>query len=207
MPKQRPSIDRIAELQQLIADFACIERVLNLADKNRPENDVDHSYGLALTVWFLAPKLAPELSQEKVLKYALAHDIVELHAGDTFVFAPEDQLSTKNDREDKALKQLAKEWPDFPELIDYARGYKDKRDEEAKFVYAVDKILPPILINLGEKSDYWRKHKITKQMHNDKKRTILVSKHLKPYYQMLLDWTDSPNYFHNPEQEKSSTKK
>jgi 5'-deoxynucleotidase YfbR-like HD superfamily hydrolase len=59
-----PSMARIAELQQFIADFAKVERVPQLADTGRPENDVEHSFGLALTCWFLAPKIAPELSLE-----------------------------------------------------------------------------------------------------------------------------------------------
>ncbi|HEX8227522.1 MAG TPA: hypothetical protein VF572_06670 [Candidatus Saccharimonadales bacterium] len=45
----KPTMQRIAELQQFIADFAKIGRVPQLADTGRPENDVEHSYGLALT--------------------------------------------------------------------------------------------------------------------------------------------------------------
>lgn len=77
--KSAPTIQRIAELQQLIADFSRIERAVELADTKRPENDIDHSYGLALTCWFLAPKIAPELDLQKIFAYALSHDIVELH--------------------------------------------------------------------------------------------------------------------------------
>lgn len=191
-----PSIDRIAELQQFIADFAKIQRVPHLANNGRPENDVEHSYGLALTCWYLAPKIAPELSLEKIFAYALAHDTVELHAGDTFIFASAEELASKSNREDKALTQLKKDWSDFPEMIDYAAGYKDKRDEEAKFVYAVDKILPVLMVNLGEKSAFWERHKITLQMEADQKVTILKSSYVAPYYQKLLDWLADPNYLY-----------
>ena len=84
-----PSLNRLAELQQLIADFAKVKRVPHLADNGQPENDMEHSYGLALTCWYLQPKIAPELSLSEILQYALAHDIVELHAGDTFIFDDE----------------------------------------------------------------------------------------------------------------------
>ncbi len=56
----RPTIDRIAELQQLIADFAKVRRVPELADNGYNENDVEHSYGLAMTCWYLHPFLVPE---------------------------------------------------------------------------------------------------------------------------------------------------
>ena len=46
-----PSIDRLAELQQLIADFAKVKRMPHLADNGMEENDVEHSFGLALTCW------------------------------------------------------------------------------------------------------------------------------------------------------------
>lgn len=190
------SIERIADLQQLIADFASIDRTLNLANKSRFENDVDHSFGLALTAWFLAQKIAPDLNLQEVFKYALAHDIVEIHAGDTFLFGPSEYLASKSDRENAALERLATEWPDFPELIEYARGYKEHRDEEAKFVYALDKLLPILMVNLGEKSVFWNRHKITKETLIEKKKRIKVSKYMKPYYDELIKLLEDSNDFY-----------
>lgn len=194
-----PSIQRIAELQQFVADLAKIERVPKLADIDRPENDVEHSYGLALTCWFLADKIAPQLDIAKVLKYALSHDTVEIHAGDTFVFAPEEELASKSDREDAAIGRLQRDWHDFPELAASAKDYKDKADEEAKFVYAVDKILPVLMVNLGEKSAFWSRHKITLEMQREKKRTILQSGIVAPYYDLLMQWMSDPDYYYKPE--------
>ena len=194
-----PSIDRIAELQQFIADLAKVERVPHLADTGRPENDVEHSYGLALTCWFLAPKIAPELDLAKIFSYALAHDTVEIHAGDTFIFADQAELNSKSDREDAALATMATDWPDFPELIDYATGYKDKRDEEARFVYAVDKILPVLMVDLGERGSFWQRYDITLEMEREQKQTILKSTIVAPYYQKLLDYMGAPDFFEKPE--------
>ena len=84
----------------MIADFAKVERIPDLADNRRPEKDVEHSYGLAMTCWFLHDKIAPGLDIAKILKYALSHDIVELHAGDTYVFDKE-AVATKSERENK----------------------------------------------------------------------------------------------------------
>lgn len=193
----RPTINRIAELQQFIADFAKVERVPQLADTGRPENDVEHSYGLALTCWFLAPKIAPDLDLGKILRYALAHDTVEIHAGDTFIFADPEVLASKSDREDAALEKLAEDWSDFPGMTDYAKGYKDKRDEEAKFVYSVDKILPVLMVDLGEGSDFWKRHKITFDMEADKKQNIRTSAAVAPYYDALLDWMRDNSEFYS----------
>lgn len=194
-----PSMQRLAELQQLIADFAKVQRVPHLADTGRPENDVEHSFGLAFTCWFLAPKIAPDLSVEKILKYALAHDTVEVHAGDTFVFGAQERLDSKSDREDAAIAQLAADWPDFPELAESAKSYKDRADPEAKFVYAVDKILPVLMVNLGEKSAFWERHQISLHMQaTEKIEKIRVSEYIAPYYEELLAWMSDPNYFYKP---------
>jgi 5'-deoxynucleotidase YfbR-like HD superfamily hydrolase len=197
-----PSVNRLADLQQFVADFSRVTRVPQLANTGRLENDVDHSYALALTCWFLAPKIAPELSLEKILKYALAHDTVEIHAGDTFVFAHEDHIASKSDREDEAIEQLEKEWPDFSEMIESARGYKQKVNEEAKFVKAIDKILPLLVIELGESSAFWRRLKITLDMEIENKVTIKVSDYVEPYYDMTIEWLRARGNMYDPKKEK-----
>ncbi|AHB41886.1 Metal dependent phosphohydrolase [Candidatus Saccharibacteria bacterium RAAC3_TM7_1] len=184
-----PSIDRLAELQQLIADFAKVERVPHLADNGRPENDVEHSFGLALTCWYLQPKIAPELDLLKILQYALAHDIVELHAGDTYVFDLE-KAASKEERERAALEQISKDWHDFPELVEHAKDYMDKANEEAKFVKAVDKLLPVIMIDIGQKQVWWHKYNVTLEMEREHKKSIRVSDYVSPYYEQLIEWLD-----------------
>lgn len=191
-----PSIQRIAELQQFVADFSRVERVPQLANTGRLENDVDHSYSLALTCWFLHSKIAAHLDLAKIFQYALAHDTVEIHAGDTFVFGDKAELDSKSDREDAALVIMKQDWPDFPALTDAAQGYKNKVDEEAKFVYAIDKILPVLMVNLGEKSEFWYRHKITLQMEIESKVTILASDIVAPYYKLLIDWLKDPDYMY-----------
>lgn len=173
----------------MIADFAKVERVPHMADSGRPENDVEHSFGLALTCWYLQPKIAPELDLREILKLALAHDIVEIYAGDTFAF-DKANAATKENRERAALGQIDEAWPDFHELASYAKSYMEKSSEEAKFVKAIDKILPPLMVELGEKSAFWHRHKITSKMEHDQKVALHISKYLSPYYEKLLDWLD-----------------
>lgn len=199
MSVPHPSIERLAELQQFVTNFSQVTRVPRFGD--RPENDVEHSYGLALVCWYLAPKIAPELNVEKIFKYALAHDAVEIYAGDTFVFAEADALASKSAREDAALEQLYKDWPDFTEMVDYAKGYKEKIDEEAKFVKAIDKILPLLVIELGESSEFWNRHKITLEMERENKVTIRVSDYVAPYYERVILWLEDRGNMYVPAQD------
>jgi putative hydrolase of HD superfamily len=193
-----PSIERIAQLQLLVGEFASVLRAIHITDKDRLENDVEHSFGLALTCWFLAPKIAPNLNLEKILTYALAHDIVEVHSGDAFAFDKQ-AVSQKVQLESEALLRLKSEWPDFPGLTDAAEGYKDKRDPEAKFVYVIDKILPAIMVKLSEKDSFWAKHKITREMHETEKRNKMQhSPEALPYLELLNAWMADPDDFYKP---------
>jgi 5'-deoxynucleotidase YfbR-like HD superfamily hydrolase len=68
---------------RLLHDFQKVERVIFVPGNERNENDVEHSYLLAMLAWQIAEMVAPHLSRKKVLKYALVHDLVEV-CGDTF---------------------------------------------------------------------------------------------------------------------------
>lgn len=187
-----PPIDRLAELQQMIADFAKIERVAHLDDGRRLENDVEHSYGVALICWYLQPKIAPELDMLKIFKYALSHDIVELHAGDTY-FLDQEALRHKDVNERQAANQIEQDWPDFLELTQYARNYMDKLDEEAKFVKAVDKLVAPLVVQLDRTTNIWIRKGINLKDIQNNKVSIHVSKYLSPYYDQLIEWLDECN--------------
>jgi len=87
--------------------------------------------------------------------------------------------------------QIRHDWPDFSELADYAESYMDKVDPEARFVKAVDKLLPVIMIELDDKpTDVWKRLGITLEMERDNKVTIHVSDDVSPYYELLLEWLD-----------------
>lgn len=194
--KADPSMERLADLQQMIANFSRIERHIQLADTGRQENDAEHSFSLAMTCWFVARKAAPHLDLAKILLYALAHDMVELHAGDTYIFDAE-KVKDKSAREDAAIATLRADWPDFPELAQAAYNYKHKTDAEAKFVYAIDKLLPPLMINLGEKQAYWQRNKITQEMHDSNRAPkIRMSPEAAHYNEALSEWLRESGYLY-----------
>lgn len=198
MKQSEPSIQRIAELQRLIADFAKVKRTNKLVDNSGRENDVEHSFGLALTCWFLAPHIAPDLDAGKILEYALVHDLVELYAGDTYFLVTPEGAADKKMRERKAFERLGKEWGhDFPALIKALASYEEKSEEECWFVYAVDKILPPLMINLYEKEKYYKQYKLTKEaLFNKKRETIAKSKHVQIYLDRYLAWLEDHDHFY-----------
>ncbi len=196
--KNKPSIQRLIDLHQLVLQFRAVERILYIPGEGEvPENDVDHSFTLAMTAWYLAPYF-PELQTDKVVFLALAHDVVEVYSGDTNVFDAE-LTASKVGREAKARQRLRKEWPDFPALHAYLQEYADRSSPEAEFVYALDKIMPIIINYIGDGYG-WKKHKVSlKQVHEVKKDKVAHHPAVADYYQQLYDLlAKRPELFNQP---------
>lgn len=63
-----------------------IQRRTKLFDSNRNENDAEHSWHLAMMAIVLSEYSNEKIDLLKVLKMVLIHDIVEIDAGDTFIY-------------------------------------------------------------------------------------------------------------------------
>ena len=187
MSKTMPDIQRLLDLQRLLQRFNEIDRVVHRkhGDGMRQENDTEHSYNLTMTAWYLAPSF-PNLDCNQVIKYALVHDLVEIHAGDTFAFASEALLGGKHEREQAAARQLQTEWADFPEIHVLIKEYETRANPEARFIYALDKIMPVMQIYIHEGYS-WKQHKVTAKMIRDNKADkIALSPEVQPYFEALF---------------------
>ena len=182
----QPDIHRLIELQQLLLRFSQVDRRNHRKHRDAMiyENDTEHSYNLAMTAWFLA-RWFPELDKDKIIRYALAHDMVEVHAGDTFIYGTPEELASKTQREADALKKLSQEWEDFDDLVETIQSYESHTDNEARFVYALDKIMPIMAIYIHEGYS-WKVDKVTvKMLYDAKIDKIKKSPEITPYFEQL----------------------
>lgn len=158
----------------MLVKFAEIERMIHFPDsdrKDRQENDAEHSYNLVMAAWYLSGHF-PRLDRDKMIRYALAHDFVELHAGDEMAIGrTKEAEKQKREREKQALKQLEKDWPDFAELTTTIKDYEKQSSPESKFVYALDKLMP-MLLNLLSGGKTWQTFKL-------KRADVLANKDVK----------------------------
>ena len=185
---KKPTIRRLIEFQKLLLKFSHIERVIHRTHPNQSdytvENDTEHSYNLALTAWYLAGYF-PELDRDLVIRLALVHDLVEIHAGDTYIYADEVTLASKVAREAKALIQLEQEWADFPDMTQHIKAYEHRSTPEAKFVYALDKIMPMMTIFIND-GYTWKQEDITlTRLKSVKESKVALSPEVIPYYNEL----------------------
>lgn len=83
-----------------------MKRLIYLDSDNRYENDAEHSWSVA-TLALVFSQHYPHLDREKILRYALVHDLGELYAGDVSSFAPEEVRKAKIQKEHASMDTLA----------------------------------------------------------------------------------------------------
>lgn len=168
-----PSLKNLLKFSEFIAKFRMVERTLYLERLKRNENDAEHCCMLALTAWYVVSSKKLDLDIEKVILYALAHDLVETYAGDTDAFSTDENAhATKEAREHEALLRIQREFPEFPELIIAINAFEARENKEARFVYALDKIQPTLAVYL-DKGASWRKQGITLEQVISRKKDVI----------------------------------
>ena len=182
-------MDNLLRFIKLTQEFKAVKRKVILAKEDREENDAEHSYQLAIVAWYLISTQGLKLDLGLTLRYALVHDLVEVYAGDTPAVHKgyEEAQKTKREREEKAALRLRKEFEEFPEMHALIDAYELRPDEESKFIYALDKIIPLMNIYL-DKGHSWKIHNISlDDIIENKKNKVLVSEEVKKYFDRIVE--------------------
>jgi len=144
----------------LLDKLKSVQRRTWLVDRSRREDAAGHSWHLAALCMLLAEYADSPLDLCRVLQMAIVHDVVEVEAGDTYVYDNE-AAADKPERERQAADRLFGLLP-----ADQAQHWRTLWEEfealqtpEARFVAAVDR-LQPILINYHTDGAAWREHHI-----------------------------------------------
>lgn len=180
-------IEKLLGFARMLNELQAVERVIRVKNADRWENDMEHSYHLAMLAWYIIDSQQLALEREKVLRYALAHDLVEVYAGDTYLFSEDKELlDSKPERERLAAERLAKEFPEVPEMHDAIFRYVRKDDPESRFVYALDKIEPIIKLYL-DGGRTWKEMHVTLDMaYESKKDKVALSPEIKAYFDEMM---------------------
>ncbi len=138
----------VALVSELLIPAATTFRTIKVQPElDRFENDAEHSFLLATLGCAIAHELDQSLDLGKVSQYALVHDLVEVHAGDTTIWSSAEKLASKANREAEALKVIERRFGKaFPWITQTIEGYEQLEDAESCFVYALDKIMPYLVM-------------------------------------------------------------
>ena len=149
-----------------------IQRRTRLFNSDRHENDAEHSWHLAMMAIILAGHSNAAIDVLKVVKMVLIHDIVEIDAGDTFIYDTQ-KNHTNTEEELEAAKRIFGLLPadQAKELIEIWQEFEEGQTAEAKFAKSMDR-LEPLLQNTSNNGGTWAEYNVDYQKVYDKKKVI-----------------------------------
>jgi len=164
----RRQIEFILEIDRLKEVY----RQSHILHADRHENSAEHSWHLAIAALLLAEYANQPVDTSRVIRMALVHDLVEIDAGDTFIYDTAGNLE-KATKEEKAAERIFGLLPS--DQRDAWRGLwkelEQRETVEAKFANALDRLLP-VLHNYFTNGRSWKEHGITQQQALEKNAVI-----------------------------------
>lgn len=192
--------DAIQLVDQLISPLLKLERTMVMPfDRQRHENIGEHSFSLAVFGAAMARQIDPGLDTAAITEYATAHDLVEVYAGDVTVWESDEAIAKKESAESLAAKKIAEEYSQMPWLIDTFNQYLKLDTPEKRYVYAIDKLYPHILILAGgyhPVNPTWEAYRRTEQV--ARKKIALYPKLMPLFDELCRRFRQHPEFFSTP---------
>lgn len=164
-------LDQIAFVKE-IDKLKYIQRRTKLFHSDRRENDAEHSWHLAMMVVVLAEHANEPVDVLKVLKMVLIHDIVEIDAGDTFLYDTQ-QRHTNTVNERIAAERIFGLLPaeQAAAFIAIWEEFEAGITAEARFARSMDR-LEPLLQNTSNGGGTWKEYGVKYATVHRKKSAI-----------------------------------
>ncbi len=170
-----PEEDRLTAQIAFAVEIDKLKRIIrrnHLMDGSRRENDAEHSWYVGMLAMVLGEHAPPGTDIQRVVSMLLVHDLVEIDAGDTFVYdtaAVAAQPDTERAAADRIFALLPGEqgagmralWDEF----------EARETREARFARALDRFAP-ILANHHTEGGTWSLFKVTAAQVKEKVRLI-----------------------------------
>jgi putative hydrolase of HD superfamily len=136
-------------------------RQSSILDGSRKENSAEHSWHLALMAQVLGGCAPPGTDLNRVTAMLLIHDLVEIDAGDLFVYADATAQAQQDAAEHAAADRIFALLPPDQgrELRALWDEFEDRRTPEARFARALDR-LQPVLANYYLGGGTWQAHAV-----------------------------------------------
>lgn len=137
-------------------------RQSRIIDGSRRENSAEHSWHLALMSLVLGGYAPAGTDLARVTAMTVLHDLVEIDAGDLFVYAGPEAQARQEEAERAAADRLfgllpAGQAAEFRALWD---EFEERHTPEARFARALDR-LQPMLANYQLGGGTWAQHGVT----------------------------------------------
>jgi putative hydrolase of HD superfamily len=188
---QMPDRGRLTKQIEFIIEMDRLKHVVRqslVADGSRRENTAEHSWHVALMAMILAEHAALKVDPLRVLKMLLIHDLVEIDAGDTFLYGTQ-PAARKSEREAQAADRIFSLLPpdQGAELRALWDEFEQCKTPDGIFARSVDR-LQPILLDYCTQGGCWQPNGVTGEQVRTKNSVIeQASTVLWDHVQQLID--------------------
>lgn len=159
-------MDRLEKQLALLMELDQLKSVLRRtrvkSAEGRLENSAEHSWHVALMAILMEEHANEPVDIARVVKMLLLHDVVEIDAGDTFVY----DVAATAEQEQKELDAAHRLFGMLPEeqgqsLLQLWLEFESAQTADAKFAKALDRIIP-MLLNYYNQGQSWQEHGVTR---------------------------------------------
>ena len=155
--------ERLKQQIEFLIELDKLKSVLRrtiLSHEKRLENSGEHSWHVTVVALLFQEYANEAVDILKVMKMLLIHDVVEIDAGDVYIYDKQSNEG-KVDRERQAAERIFGLLPDDQrdELRALWEEFEAKQTMEAKYAGACDRIIP-LLHNYFAKGHSWKEHGI-----------------------------------------------
>ncbi|MGD8109165.1 HD domain-containing protein [Vibrio sp. TRT 17S01] len=158
MTRLEQQLALVIELDQL---KSVLRRTRVKSADERLENSAEHSWHVALMALLMEEHANEPVDIARVVKMLLLHDIVEIDAGDTFVYDAEASLEQEAKEFAAAERLFGMLPPDqAAELKSIWCEFEQAKSADARFAKALDRIIP-MLLNYHNHGRSWRENNVT----------------------------------------------
>ena len=156
------------QIEQTLHFIVEVEKLKNILRKTKPvgldryENSAEHSWHVCLSALMLKEYADEEINIDRVIKMLLIHDLGEIDAGDTIVYASESKQVKVEEFEGikRVFNLLPKQQAD--EYIDLWLEFETGATADANYAKAIDRV-PPLLHNIHGNGHSWKEHQVPKE--------------------------------------------
>ncbi|EIA1590181.1 HD domain-containing protein [Vibrio parahaemolyticus] len=160
-------MDRLEKQLALLIELDKLKSVLRRtrvkSAEGRLENNGEHSWHVALMAVLMEEHANAPVDICRVMKMLLIHDVVEIDAGDTFVY---DTAASKEqaEKEIKAAERLFGMLPtdQGQELLALWQEFEAAQSDDAKYAKALDRLIP-MLLNYHNNGQSWKENSVTRE--------------------------------------------
>ncbi|ELB2108497.1 HD domain-containing protein [Vibrio parahaemolyticus] len=160
-------MDRLEKQLALLIELDKLKSVLRRtrvkSAEGSLENSGEHSWHVALMAVLMEEHANAPVDICRVMKMLLIHDVVEIDAGDTFVY----DTAASKDQAEKEIKAAERLFGMLPtdqgqELLALWQEFEAAQSDDAKYAKALDRLIP-MLLNYHNNGQSWKENSVTRE--------------------------------------------